>query len=92
VLFQYARAFIGDADRVRELADRYSRGDNLGDGAVKAEVAAAIDALVAPMRERRARTTDAAVLEIVREHTRRANAVAAETLARAKAAMKLDFS
>jgi tryptophanyl-tRNA synthetase len=92
VLFQYARAFIGDADRVRELADRYSRGDNLGDGAVKAEVAAAIDALVAPMRERRARTTDAAVLDIVREHTRRANAVAAETLARAKAAMKLDFS
>jgi tryptophanyl-tRNA synthetase len=91
VLFQYARAFIGDADRVRELADRYSRGDNLGDGAVKAEVAAAIDALVAPMRERRARYTDAAVLEIVREHTRRANAVAAETLARAKAAMKLEF-
>jgi tryptophanyl-tRNA synthetase len=92
VLFQYARAFIRDADRVRELADRYSRGDNLGDGAVKAEVAAAIDALVAPMRERRSRTTDAAVLEIVREHTRRANAVAGETLARVKAAMKLDFS
>jgi tryptophanyl-tRNA synthetase len=92
VLFQYARAFIRDGDRVRELADRYSRGDNLGDGAVKAEVAAAIDALVAPMRERRSRTTDAAVLEIVREHTRRANAVAGETLARVKAAMKLDFS
>ena len=92
VLFQYARAFIRDADRVRELADRYSRGDNLGDGAVKAEVAAAIDALVAPMRERRDRYGDAAVLEIVREHTRRANAVAGETLARVKAAMKLDFS
>ena len=92
VLFQYARAFIRDADRVQELADRYSRGDNLGDGAVKAEVAAAIDALVAPMRERRDRYGDAAVLEIVREHTRRANAVAGETLARVKAAMKLDFS
>jgi len=92
VLFQYARAFIPDEGRVRELADRYARGDNLGDGAVKAEVAAAIDALVAPMRERRARYTDAAVLEILHEHTRRANGVAAETLARAKEAMRLDFT
>ena len=92
VLFQYARAFIPDEGRVRELADRYARGDNLGDAAVKAEVAAAIDALVAPMRERRARLTDDAILEILREHTHRANAVAAETLARAKGAMKLDFT
>lgn len=91
VLFQYARAFIPDEGRVRELADRYARGDNLGDAAVKAEVAAAIDALVAPMRERRADLTDAAILEILREHTRRANAVAAETLACAKEAMRLDF-
>ncbi|MGE5183945.1 MAG: tryptophan--tRNA ligase [Acidobacteriota bacterium] len=90
-LFQYVRAFIPDRDRVRELATRYARGDDLGDGAIKAEVAAAIDALVAPMRERRAGITDAAVLEILREHTRRANAVADDTLARVKAAMRLDF-
>jgi tryptophanyl-tRNA synthetase len=91
-LFQFVRAFIPDEARVRELADRYARGDNLGDAAVKAEVAAAIDALVAPMRERRARYTDAAVLELLREHTRKANRVASETLAQAKAAMRLDFS
>lgn len=91
VLFQYARAFIPDEGRVRELADRYARGDNLGDGAVKAEVAAAIDALLAPMRERRRAFTDARVLEILREHTARANALAEDTLARAKAAMRLDF-
>lgn len=90
VLFEYARAFIADADHVRELADRYARGDNIGDGAVKQEVAAAIDALVAPMRERRAAFTDAAVLEILREHARRANALAEDTLARVKAAMRLD--
>ena len=88
-LFVYARAFMPDQERVRELADRYARGDHLGDGTIKAEVAAAIDALVAPMRERRARYTDAAVLEILREHARRANAVANETLVRVKDAMRL---
>jgi tryptophanyl-tRNA synthetase len=88
-LFAYARAFMPDQDRVRELADRYARGDNIGDGAIKAEVASAIDALVAPMRERRAAYTEAAVLELLREHGKRANAIANETLARAKDAMRL---
>ncbi len=91
VLFQYARAFIPDEDHVRELADRYRRGDHIGDGEIKKQVAAAIDALVAPMRERRAAFTEDRVLEILREHTRRANAVTSETLARAKAAMRLTF-
>jgi tryptophanyl-tRNA synthetase len=91
VLFQYARAFMPDQARVRELADRYARGDNLGDGAVKAEVAAAIDALVAPMRERRAAFTDDAILALLREHTHRARAVADATLRLAKQAMRLDF-
>ncbi|MBV8758114.1 MAG: tryptophan--tRNA ligase [Deltaproteobacteria bacterium] len=91
VLFEYARAFIRDEAHVRDLADRYARGDNLGDGEVKRQVAAAIDALVAPMRERRAQLTDARIVEILHEHTRRANAVAADTLAKAKDAMRLAF-
>ncbi len=90
-LFQYARAFIADHARVAELADRYARGDNIGDGAIKSEVAAAIEALIAPMRERRATLQDARVLEILRAHTVRANRIAEETLAMVKAAMKLDF-
>ena len=89
-LLQYARAFIPDAQRVDELAARYARG-GIGDGEIKREVADAIDALVAPMRERRARYTDDAVLAILREHARRANAVAEDTLARVKDAMRLDF-
>ena len=63
---------------------------------VKAEVAQAIDALVAPMRERRAAYDgprgDAAILELLAAHTARANAIAGETLAMARAAMRLDFS
>lgn len=89
-LFQYARAFLPDPERVRELADRYAHG-GIGDAPIKREVAAAIDALVAPMRERRARYTDAAILALLRDHAIRANAVAAETLARVKAVMRLDF-
>lgn len=94
-LFQYVRAFVKDPARVAELEDRYSRGDNIGDGHVKADVSAAIDELLAPMRERRAQLEGAAgdkrVLEILRAHTAKANAVAEETLYAAKHAMKLDF-
>jgi len=94
VVLQYARAFIADPSRARELADRYARGE-LGDAAVKAEVADAIDAVLAPMRERRAAYDgprgEAAIVELLRDHARRANAVADETLARVKAAMRLDL-
>lgn len=66
-LFQYVRAFIKDPAKVSELEDRYSRGDNIGDGHVKVEIAAAIDELLGPMRERRAALEgergDATVLE-----------------------------
>ncbi|MBZ0237137.1 MAG: tryptophan--tRNA ligase [Deltaproteobacteria bacterium] len=91
VLFQYARAFLPDPARVEELAAGYARG-GMGDAPIKREVADAIDALVAPMRERRARFTDDAVLDLLREHARRANAVAGETLARVKDAMHLTFA
>ncbi len=94
-LFQYVRAFIKEPARVAELEDRYARGDRLGDGHVKVEVAEAIDALLAPMRERRAalegEAGDRRVLELLREHTARANALAEETLRLAKQAMRLDF-
>lgn len=94
-LFQYVRAFIRDDARVAELEKKYAAGDNIGDGHIKAEVAEHIDRLLAPMRERRADLAgdagDAKVLELLREHTRRANAAAEETLYAAKKAMRLDF-
>ncbi|MFM9995486.1 MAG: tryptophan--tRNA ligase [Phycisphaerales bacterium] len=94
-LFQYVRAFIRDEARVKELEDRYTRGDNLGDGHVKQEVAEWINKLLEPMRARRAEFEkpggDDAVIDIIRAGTKRANAVAEETLFLAKQAMKLDF-
>jgi tryptophanyl-tRNA synthetase len=92
-LFQYARAFVKDPARLAELEQLYAAGQ-IGDGAVKQEVAAAIDGFLAPVRERRAALDgaagDARVLELVRAHTARANRIAEETLYLAKQAMQLD--
>ncbi|MCE9573930.1 MAG: tryptophan--tRNA ligase [Deltaproteobacteria bacterium] len=93
-LFQYLRAFEPDAAKVADLAEQYAKGA-VGDGAVKGEVAGAIDRFLAPIRERRraldGKPGDAKVLEILRAHMTKANAVAEETLRMAKAAMKLDY-
>ncbi|MEO8548930.1 MAG: tryptophan--tRNA ligase [Kofleriaceae bacterium] len=92
-LFQYARAFLKDPARLAELEQLYTAGQ-IGDGAVKQEVAAAIDTFLAPIRERRAgldgAAGDARVLEILRAHTVKANKIAEETLYLAKQAMQLD--
>ncbi len=89
-LFDYVRTFVA-GDRVTELTERYTRG-GIGDGEIKREVATAIDALLAPIRERRAAIgSDAQLLELLRAHTARANALADDTLGRAKDAMQLAF-
>jgi tryptophanyl-tRNA synthetase len=92
-LFQYVEAFIPDAARVAELKDRYARGDNLGDGHVKKEVAAAINELLEPMRQRRAQFEgrDDLVLEILRKGCARANDTAEATLEAARKAAHLQF-
>jgi len=92
-LFEYVKAFILDEARVAELQDRYARGDNIGDGEIKAEVGDAINKLLDPMRERRQQFegSDDIIIDILKEGTKRANAVAEETLAAAKEAMKLNF-
>ncbi len=95
LLFDYVRAFIHDPELVADLERRYAAGDNIGDGHVKAEVIAAIDTMLAPMRERRAElegpTGEDKVIDLIRQGTRRANELAEDTLYRAKQAMKLDF-
>jgi tryptophanyl-tRNA synthetase len=92
-LFQYVEAFIEDEGRIAELKDRYARGDDLGDGHVKIEVAEAIDRLIAPMRERRKafEGDDDRIIAILRDGCERANATAEATLALAKDACGLGF-
>ena len=94
-VFEYAEVFLGAEGFVSELKDRYRRGDGLGDGHVKAHVIEAVNALLEPMRERRAAlegpSGDEVVMDILRTGTARANLVAEETLAMAKEAMGLGF-
>ena len=92
-LFQYVETFIEDKARVEELKDRYARGDNIGDGHIKQEVADAVNALLDPMRRRRAEYEgdDAPVIDILRAGCTKANEVAEETLALAKEAARLKF-
>lgn len=94
-LFEYVHAFIRDDERIKELEEAYSTGDNIGDGHIKVEVSEHIDRLLEPMRERRVpyegEAGDAKILELLREHTKQANNAAEETLYLAKEAMKIDF-
>ena len=95
-LFQFVRAFIKDEQRVKELEEAYSKGDNIGDGHVKAEVAAAISELLGPIQERRAKYEgkggDDLIVDVIRDGVRKATPAAEETLELAKQAMKLDFA
>ncbi len=95
VLFEFVEAFITDPGRVAELKDRYARGDNIGDGHIKQELGEAVNRLLEPMRARRAEYEkpggDDLVIDVIRAGTKRANALAEETLRLAKRAMSLDF-
>jgi tryptophanyl-tRNA synthetase len=97
VLMQYVDAFIGGKDpaRAAEIRRRYTTGDNLGDGHVKQELGEVINALIDPMRARRAELETPAgeerVLGVIRDGIRKANIIAEETLHLTKKAMGLDF-
>jgi tryptophanyl-tRNA synthetase len=94
-VFEYADVFIQDEAFVADLRERYRKGDNLGDGHVKAHVIEAINELLEPIRQRRAELEkpggDDIVIDVIKAGTARANRVAEETLARAKEAMDLGF-
>lgn len=93
-LFTFVDAFVTDPAHNADLRDRYQRGVIM-DGHVKQEVAAAVQTLLAPMRERRAALEgpagDDRALAIIKEGLKRANATSEETLYLAKKAMSLDF-
>jgi tryptophanyl-tRNA synthetase len=92
-LFQYVRIFITDQARIAELERKYAEGDNIGDGHVKAEVADAVNKLLAPMRERRKQyeSSDQPILKILKEGSERAIATTEKTLALAKEAAGCGF-
>ena len=92
VLLQYCDAFLLDA-RAKEIRAMYAAGGEVMHGHVKAELGAAINELLAPMRARRGELEarpdkgDSLVLEVLKRGAARANSVAEETLYLAKEKM-----
>lgn len=80
-VFAYLDAFDADKAKVARLREQYERG-GLGDSAVKARLDGVLQAMLAPIRARRAEVArdPAAVLDIIAQGTRAAREVAARTL------------
>ncbi len=90
VVFTYLDAFCEDRQLVEELKVHYRRG-GLGDITLKRHLEGVLQALLAPIRERRARfaAEPGYVLDIVREGTRKARERTEATLAELRDALGL---
>ena len=91
-VFLYHDAFNPDADEVEDLKTRYRSG-RVGDVEVKDKLAKALNAVLEPMRARRAEllARPGHIHEILVEGSRRARAIAAETMTRVRGAMKINY-
>jgi len=91
-VFIYHDAFNPNREEVADLKARYRAG-TVGDVEVKTTLAAAMNAMLDPLRERRAAVArnPERVREILVEGSRRARAVARETMERVRAAVGLRY-
>jgi tryptophanyl-tRNA synthetase len=91
-VFIYHDAFNPNREEVEDLKARYQAG-TVGDVEVKTKLAAALNHLLDPMRERRASALrkPGDLREILLEGSRQAREVAAETMARVRAAVGLRY-
>jgi tryptophanyl-tRNA synthetase len=91
-VFIYHDAFNRNRAEVEDLKMRYREG-KVGDVEVKTKLAAAVNAVLDPIRERRAAALakPAYLREVLLEGSKRAQAVARETMARVREAMHLDY-
>jgi len=92
-VFVYHDAFNPDTAEVEDLKARYRAG-KVGDVEVKTKLARALNAYLEPMRARRAELLGrpSALRDILHEGSRKARAVAQETMARTRAAVRLEYN
>lgn len=91
-VFVYHNTFNPNVEEVRDLEDRYRAG-KVGDVEVKTKLAAAINARLDPIRERRAAALARPeyLREVLVEGSRRAREVALETMTRVRDAVRLRY-
>jgi tryptophanyl-tRNA synthetase len=91
-VFAYHDAFNPNADEVADLKARYVAG-RVGDVEVKRRLAAALNARLEPIRQRRhdlLAENPSVVEDVLRSGSEQARSEAAETIRAVRAAMKLD--
>jgi tryptophanyl-tRNA synthetase len=91
-VFIYHEAFNPNRAEVDDLKARYREG-KVGDVEVKTKLAAAVNAMLDPIRERRAAALarPGYIREVVVEGSRKAQRLAQETMARVRGAVKLKY-
>ena len=91
-VFMYHDAFNPDTAEVEDLKARYRAG-KVGDVEVKTKLAKALNAHLEPMRARRADAlaTPSTLRDILFEGSRKARAIARETMERVRGAVKLNY-
>ena len=91
-VFTYHDAFNADTAEVEDLKTRYRAG-TVGDVEVKKKLAVAINARLDPMRERRAEVLakPGRIRELVMDGSSRARAIAQETMATVREAVRLNY-
>jgi tryptophanyl-tRNA synthetase len=91
-VFEYHDAFNPDTAEVADLKARYREG-KVGDVEVKTKLAKALNAYLEPMRARRAAAMGkpSALRDVLHEGSRKARAVAQETMERVRDAVKLVY-
>ena len=91
-VFIYHDAFNPNVEEVNDLKARYRTG-SVGDVVVKTKLAAAINALLEPMRQRRAAALarPGQLREILFEGSKKAKAEAEQKMARVRDAMRLRY-
>lgn len=90
VVFTYLDAFDEDTQTVEDLKERYRRG-GLGDSVVKRRLEDVLQALLAPIRERRRSLArdPGHVLQVVKQGTARARAITEATLREVRGSLGL---
>jgi tryptophanyl-tRNA synthetase len=91
-VFTYHDVFNSNTSEVEDLKTRYRAG-KVGDVEVKTKLATALNTYLAPIRERRAAVLakPERMREILFEGSKRARAVAAETMGRVREAVKIVY-
>ncbi|MDR1207982.1 MAG: tryptophan--tRNA ligase [Holosporales bacterium] len=89
VVFTYLDAFHNDKDELVELKEHYKRG-GLGDVPLKALLFNDLEALISPIRDKRATLSHKFIKEVLLDGTSRARTKAQETMRQVRAAMGLN--